>query len=86
LQQSYSYFPDIAIETTSVIPSEEAATVLWRYTGTHKAGNLFGVEATKKQVAVSGITILEFKDGLVIKESGIVDNLSLIMQLGVLKA
>jgi hypothetical protein len=43
------------------------------------------VESSDKKISVSGITILKIKNGLVTKEKGIVDNLSLIMQLGALK-
>ena len=88
LEMSYNFFPDLEITIQDLIPkeSEQKVTVEWKYDGTHKNGNLFGVESSGKKISVFGITILEIKNGLVIKEKGIVDNLSLIMQLGVLNS
>ena len=87
LEMTYDFFPDLKITINNLIPNEaeQMVTVEWKYDGTHKNGNLFGVESSDKKISVSGITILRIKNGLVTKEKGIVDNLSLIMQLGALK-
>ncbi|MEH0152490.1 ester cyclase [Limibacter armeniacum] len=84
LEMTYNFFPDLKITIENLLPdeAEQKITVEWKYDGTHKNGNLFGVESSGKKISVSGITILEIKNGLVIKEKGIVDNLSLLMQLG----
>jgi predicted ester cyclase len=84
LKMTYGYFPDLSITLDKVVPNNNgnSVTVLWKYDGTHKNGNLFGVESSGKKVSVKGMTLLEIENGLVKKESGIVDNLSLIMQLG----
>ncbi len=88
LEMTYDCFPDLKITIQDLIPkeNEQKVTVEWKYEGTHKNGNIFGVESSGKKVSVPGITILEIKNGLVTKEKGIVDNLSLIMQLGALKS
>lgn len=88
LKITYDFFPDLKITIKNLIPNEaeKMVTVEWKYDGTHKNGNLFGVESSGKKISVSGITILEFENGLVKKEKGIVDNLSLIMQLGALES
>ncbi|MCG2590468.1 ester cyclase [Rhodohalobacter sulfatireducens] len=74
------------IKLEEVIPSEdiEGATIIWEYNGTHENGNLFGVESSGKKVTVRGMTFLKCENGKVIEEKGIVDNLSLLMQLGAL--
>lgn len=86
LQMTYEYFPDLSITLKKVIPNriKNGVTIFWAYSGTHQKGNLFGVEASGKQVTVKGMTWLEIENGLVKQESGIVDNLALISQLGVL--
>mgnify|MGYP006431824085 FL=1 len=86
LEMTYDFFPDLRITINNMIlnESEQKVTVEWKYDGTHKNGNLFGVESSGEKISVSGITILEIENGLVIKEKGIVDNLSLVMQLGAL--
>ena len=87
LEMTYDFFPDLKITIEKLIANEgeEKVTVEWKYDGTHKNGNLFGVESSGKKISVSGITVLEIKNGLVKKEKGIVDNLSLIMQLGAMQ-
>lgn len=87
LEMTYGFFPDLQITIKNLIPNEaeQMVTVEWQYDGTHKNGNLFGVESSGKKISVSGITILGIKNGLVTKEKGIVDNLSMIIQLGALE-
>ena len=88
LEMTYDFFPDLRITINNMIlnASKQKVTVEWKYDGTHKNGNLFGVESSGKKISVSGITILELKNGLITKENGIVDNLSLVMQLGALNS
>lgn len=83
LKQTYSYFPDIRINLNEIIVQEHAntVTILWNYEGTHKNGDLFGKTATGKKVKVEGITILEISEGKVKMEKGIVDSMSLMMQI-----
>lgn len=84
LKETHEFFPDLKITLKEIIPGENgrSATISWEYNGTHKNGNLFGVESSGKKVAVQGMTLLRFQNGKVIEEKGIVDNLSLMMQLG----
>ncbi len=84
LKMTHQSFPDLAISIKNIIPADKAIVVEWEYAGTHQNGNLFGVEASGKKVNVSGVTLLEIKKGKIVSEKGIVDNLSLIMQLGAL--
>jgi steroid delta-isomerase-like uncharacterized protein len=85
LKFTHSYFPDMKINIVKHISNAKSVTVMWSYTGTHKHGNLFGSEPKGKKVQVQGFTILEIENGKVVRESGVVDNLSLLMQLGVLE-
>lgn len=84
LKETHEFFPDLEITLKEIIPSEDGfgATINWEYSGTHENGNLFGVESSGKKVGVKGMTLLKFQNGKVVVEKGIVDNLSLLMQLG----
>ena len=84
LKQTHTFFPDLEITLKQIIPSDNkrSATISWEYRGTHENGNLFGVESSGKNVTVQGMTVLTFQNGKVVEEKGIVDNLSLMMQLG----
>lgn len=83
LKQTYSYFPDIKIKLTKVIPNEsdQSITVFWYYEGIHENGEIFGIKNSGQKVKVEGMTLLKTQENLVIKEKGIVDNLSLMTQL-----
>jgi len=83
LEETYSYFPDIAIELKEIIiaENEKKVTVLWKYKGTHKKGEIFGIKASNKKVEVNGITILNIENNKVKLEKGIVDNMSLLEQV-----
>jgi len=87
LKQTHEFFPDLEITLEEIIPSGNgsSATINWKYHGTHKSGNLFGIESSGKKVTVRGMTLLRFQNGKVVEEKGIVDNLSLMMQLGAVR-
>jgi steroid delta-isomerase-like uncharacterized protein len=81
LRSTHAYFPDLEITAEEVIATEDAAVVRWFYRATLRAGKLFGVEAAGQRVEVRGITIYHVVAGLVLREEGVVDNLSLMAQL-----
>ncbi|WP_353718971.1 ester cyclase [Dyadobacter sp. 676] len=85
LNQTFWSFPDLRITVEEVNVCDGSAVVKWTYTGTHLNGNLFGVEPNGQKVKVSGLSILHIREGKVVREYGIVDNLSLVIQLGALK-
>jgi steroid delta-isomerase-like uncharacterized protein len=81
LRETHRFFPDLRISAEEVIATEREAVVRWRYTGTHRAGELFGVPAAGRRVEVRGITIYRIESGRVREEVGVVDNLGLMAQL-----
>lgn len=82
LSQTHRFFPDLSLEVHQVIADERRAVVHWTYRGTFQEGEMFGVEASGQSVDVTGITIYRIADGKVQREQGVVDNLTLMMQLG----
>ncbi len=82
LTETYTNFPDIRVTADELISEEDKVVVRWTYRGTHKSGGLFGIPAAGKQVSVSGITIYVIAHGKVVEESGLVDSLGLMRQLG----
>jgi steroid delta-isomerase-like uncharacterized protein len=81
LRQTHHSFPDLQLTVDRTIGEGERVVVWWTYTGTHQHEELFGVQPTGKRVQVPGITEFRITGGKVIEERGIVDNLSLMMQL-----
>lgn len=82
LRQTYASFPDIHITAEEIIAEGERVVVRWTYRGTHRQGELFGIPPAGREVQVSGITIYRIANGQVLEERGVVDNLSLMQQLG----
>ena len=82
LQHTHHAFPDLTIAVDDILAETDRAVVAWRYQGTHQAGELFGVEPSGQSVEVTGMTRYHMADGRVLRETGIVDNLSLMRQLG----
>jgi len=83
LQTIYHSFPDLKVNVVEVVPNkkDQSAVVFWNYTGTHKKDIIFGVQPSGKQIAINGISFLKFKNRKIIHEKGMLDNLSLLMQL-----
>lgn len=82
LAQTHRFFPDLAIEIEMVVAEAPQAVVHWRYRGTFREGEMFGVEAAGQSVEVTGMTRYRIADGAVREERGVVDNFGLMMQLG----
>jgi steroid delta-isomerase-like uncharacterized protein len=79
-------FPDLRLDVQDVIASGDKAVARVRVTGTHQ-GEFMGVPATGKSAAVNLIDITRFgDDGLAREHWGVVDQLALMQQLGVIPA
>jgi len=83
LQSTYRSFPDMEVTITDILPNKKdgSVTLFWNYSGTHQNTPLFGVNPSGKKISVNAMTVLKIKDEKVIYEKGIIDNLSLLMQL-----
>jgi steroid delta-isomerase-like uncharacterized protein len=83
LEGTFAFFPDLAISPEEPVVEAAEAVVRWTYAGTHRQGELFGMQPAGRQIRVSGITVYRVENGRVVQERGVVDNLSLLRQLGV---
>jgi steroid delta-isomerase-like uncharacterized protein len=79
-------FPDMRMDVKDLIASGDKAVARLRVSGTHK-GAFMGIPATGKSVSVNLIDITRFgDDGLAREHWGVVDQLALMQQLGVIPA
>ncbi|HEX3082507.1 MAG TPA: ester cyclase [Candidatus Saccharimonadia bacterium] len=78
-------FPDVRTTIHHLMAEGDEVVVEFSATATHK-GDLRGpvglVPATNKPVTWKGITIFKIKNGKIVQSRGLVDNLSLMQQLG----
>ena len=79
-------FPDFRMDVQDVIASGDKAVARLQVVGTHQ-GEFMGIPATGKSAAVNLIDITRFgDDGLAREHWGVVDQLALMQQLGVIPA
>lgn len=83
LQTTYRTFSNLKVNIGEIITNkkEDSITVFWSFSGIHRENVLFGVQPSGKEVSVNAMTVLTVKKGKVVREKGIMDNLSLLMQL-----
>ena len=85
-QMLLAAFPDLRMDVEDVIASSDKAVARVRVTGTHK-GEFMGIPATEKSAAVNLIDITRFgDDGLAREHWGVVDQPTLMQQLGLILA
>jgi steroid delta-isomerase-like uncharacterized protein len=75
-------FPDLRFEAQDVLVSGDKVVARFRATGTHQ-GEFMGIPGTGKSVAIEGIDIIRFgDDGLAHEHWGVMDELAMMQQLG----
>ena len=85
-QMLLAAFPDLRMDVEDVIASSDKAVARVRVTGTHM-GEFMGIPATEKSAAMNLIDITRFgDDGLAHEHWGVVDQLALMQQLGLILA
>jgi steroid delta-isomerase-like uncharacterized protein len=77
----FSAFPDLNQTIEELVASGDKVAVRFIARGTHK-GDFQGIPATGNKMELSGIAILQIKDGKIIEERQEVDSLGFMMQLG----
>jgi steroid delta-isomerase-like uncharacterized protein len=84
MKMYFAAFPDLKFEIEASVASGNHVAKAWIATGTHK-GEFLGVPATNKPVSLRGCTMIELKDGKIVKSTAYTDRMALIQQLGVTK-
>ena len=78
-------FPDLTVETTSVIAGDEQIASQWVTSGTHKGQMTdLDIEPTNKTVTWEGVTVYTVKDEKVTEAWWYYDAAGMMAQLGVL--
>jgi predicted ester cyclase len=77
-------FSDLKININDVITNETKAVVYSTWTGKH-TGTFNDIPPSNNEVKFNNIDIVEIKNGKITGHWGLTDNLSLLMQMGVIK-
>ncbi|MBM7790069.1 ester cyclase [Tenggerimyces flavus] len=76
----FEAFPDLRIDTESVVADGEQVAIAYTLTGTH-AGDFHGVPATSQGVQVRGVQIARYHQGQIVERWGSTDELGLLTNL-----
>lgn len=77
--------PNIKWKIEETISEDEKILVRYTMTGT-QTQPLMGMPATNKDICVTAMNIYEIKDGKIVREHGLPDMFTLLMQLGFIPA
>ena len=83
VQRAWTAFPDYHEELHQLIAEGNLVVAELTISGT-QTGQWGGVPPTGKRIQFDEIVILEIKDGKVIRQRGVADNLTALQQLGVI--
>ncbi|SHI75486.1 conserved hypothetical protein, steroid delta-isomerase-related [Malonomonas rubra DSM 5091] len=75
-------FPDLSLKIDDQVFAEDKACTSFTLTGTHME-EFMGIPATNRQVNVHGIVMSRFQDNKILEDWEVLDELSLLQQLGV---
>jgi steroid delta-isomerase-like uncharacterized protein len=80
---TFRALPDWHIEVVAAVEEGDDIFVRWHLTGTHR-GPLLGVEATGARVAIDGIDHFVVRDGKVVSNTVVFDQLAFARQVGLM--
>lgn len=79
-------YPDFHLEFESWFASGNCGACEYVMSGTHAHSSRPGVPATGKRFSLSGVSILEFRDGKICRQTDYINQLSILEQLGLIPA
>jgi steroid delta-isomerase-like uncharacterized protein len=82
-EESFAALPDMRIEPISIVEQGDDVFAQWHLTGTH-TGPVQGIEATGKSIALDGIDHFVLRDGKVVSNFVVFDQMQYSRQLGIL--
>ena len=85
IQGYLAAFPDGGITVDEAIAEGDTVALRWTGRGTHE-GQLMGIAPTKKQITVTGISLMKFKNGKVVEDYSNWDTLGMLQQVGAVPA
>lgn len=81
----HSAFPEMRITIDQLVAEDDMVAVRFTMRGVHR-GDLMGMAATGKEVTVTGMDIMRFKDGKGVEHWANQDDLGMMRQFGLISA
>ena len=80
----FAALPDFHMDVREVVEQGDHVFIQWHLTGTHSGGPFAGIEATGKPIALDGIDHFVLRDGRVVSNFVVFDQMAFARQLGLL--
>jgi steroid delta-isomerase-like uncharacterized protein len=84
--ESFAALPDFHIEPQQIIGEDDKVFVKWRMTGTFSGRPWQGIEPTGDRIELLGIDCFTFREGQVMRNEAVFDQMSFARQIGMLPA
>lgn len=84
-EQAFAALPDWHMELVTLAEMGDDVFVHWHLTGTHR-GALLGIAATDKPIAIDGIDHFTFREGKVVSNFVVFDQMQYARQIGMMPA
>jgi steroid delta-isomerase-like uncharacterized protein len=82
-QDTFAALPDLRLEVVSIVEQGDDVFARWKLTGTHQ-GPVQGIEGTGKAIELDGIDHFVLRDGRIVSNFVVFDQLQYSRQLGIL--
>lgn len=84
LEMMRGAMPDVQWKVEEIISGNNKVVVRFTMTGTH-VNQFVGIPATGKKICVTAMNIYEFNNGKIIREHGLPDLFTMLLQLGAMQ-
>jgi steroid delta-isomerase-like uncharacterized protein len=84
--ETFAALPDFHIEPRRIAAEGETVFVWWRMTGTFNGGPWQGIEPTGDRIELGGMDCFTFREGKVVENQVVFDQMSFGRQIGMLPA
>jgi steroid delta-isomerase-like uncharacterized protein len=81
----HTAFPDFEATIEDLIAEDDRVVIRMTWTGTHE-GEFMGIPPTGNRVSFGVFDIVRIADGMIVEHWGLMDNMALMQQLGVMPA
>ena len=83
--EMFAALPDMEFKTERIMGRDDGIAVgEWTLTGTFTGGPFQGIQPTGKKLSLRGVDIMEFEDGLLVRNTIYYDGLAFARQIGLL--
>jgi steroid delta-isomerase-like uncharacterized protein len=83
LENYWQAFPDLEFTVTDTVIQDSRIAIVWMAEGTHQ-GTIMNIPQTSHRVKVSGVSIIDVEDGLVVRGQYIWDLAGMLRHMGLL--